>query len=369
MMKRLLLVLALALVFVLGVAVGIEAQEEDEQPAPLPAGERYQPAQTELELAQVYENVIQSVVHVSVVTAASPRGTGAGNGSGFVIDAEGHIVTNNHVAEGASYIEVTFVSGARAKAELVGNDPDSDLAVIKVDPAGLDLQPVVLADSEQTFVGQEVMAIGSPFGQDFTLTTGIVSALDRNLETDDRFSIPDIIQTDAAINPGNSGGPLLDFSGQVLGVNTAILSGGQSASGVGFAVPANTVRRVAPYLIEQGEYQHVWLGITGSTLLAEQREHMELDADVQGIMVAEVIGGGPAAQAGLSGVTDAIEVPFGTLGINGDIITAIEGTSITEMNDLIAYLEANTRPGDTVTLNIIRDDTEQTIDVQLQTRP
>jgi S1-C subfamily serine protease len=230
---------------------------------------------------------------------------------------------------------------------------------------------LAFADSDQAFVGQEVMAIGSPFGagQAFTLTTGVVSGLDRSLQTEDRFSIPELIQTDAAINPGNSGGPLLNDAGQVIGVNSAILSESGSASGVGFAIPSNTVRRIVPYLIERGEYQHSWLGISGNELDSDQREAMNLSDDVHGVMVNDVASYGPAGKAGLQAATRQITTPFGRLYVGGDIITAINDTPIAGMSDLISYLEDNTQPGDNVTLTVLRDGTTKQIDVELTQRP
>ena len=195
-----------------------------------------------------------------------------GQGSGFVFDSQGDIVTNYHVAGQADQISVIFADGTQKDATLVGADPDSDLAVVKVDPSGLNLTPLTLGNSDNLQVGQFVVAIGNPFGLQGSMTTGIVSALDRNLDSQNTaldgssFTIPDIIQTDAAINPGNSGGPLLDMSGEVIGVNTAIESSTQQSSGVGFAVPSNTVSRVVSSLIANGTYQHAWLGIAGGTL-------------------------------------------------------------------------------------------------------
>lgn len=359
-----------ALAFVLGIVVGVvgvQAQGGDSVMTPLPAAETYQPSQGEADLSAVYEQVIPSIVNISVAT----RRGGYGTGSGFVIDSQGHIVTNNHVVEGADYIEVAFVDNTVLSAELVGRDPDSDLAVIKVDPSAIALAPVQFADSSEVFIGQEVMAIGSPFGagQAFTLTTGIVSGLDRSLRQANQFSIPELIQTDAAINPGNSGGPLLDRAGRVVGVNTAILSESRTASGVGFAIPANTVRRIVPYLVADGAFDHSWLGISGTTVGATQIEAMNLPDDVRGAIVSEVVRGGPAAAAGLRGATDAVNTPFGPVVVNGDIIVAIDDQPITQMSDLIAYLESRTLPGDTVTLRIWRDGQYLDLTVTLQARP
>ncbi len=359
-----------AVAFVLGIAVGVvgvQAQGGDSVVTPLPAADTYQPSSGEADLSAVYEQIIPSIVNISVATGRGSFGTG----SGFVIDAQGYIVTNNHVVEGADYIEVAFVDNTVLSAELVGRDPDSDLAVIKVDPSRIALTPVQFADSSDVFIGQEVMAIGSPFGagQAFTLTTGIVSGLDRSLTQANQFSIPELIQTDAAINPGNSGGPLLDRAGRVVGVNTAILSESRSASGVGFAIPSNTVRRIVPYLIADGAFDHSWLGISGTTVSTAQADAMQLPDDVRGVIVSDVVRGGPAESAGLRGSTDAVNTPFGPAVINGDIIAAINGEPIAQMGDLIAYLETRTLPGDTVTLRVWRDGQYIDLSVTLQARP
>jgi 2-alkenal reductase len=218
-------------------------------------------------------------------------------------------------------------------------------------------------------VGQSVLAIGSPFGQSFTLTTGIVSALDRSISAENNFSIPEVIQTDAAINPGNSGGPLLDMSGRVIGVNSAILSRSNSSAGVGFALPVNQVRRVVPYLIAYGQYQHSFLGISGTTLQPAQRQLMNLPPDLRGVMVASVAPNGPAARAGLRGASQAASSPFGDLPLGGDIITSINGIAVSEMSDLIAYLSANTLPGDIITVQLIRDGQLIETQIQLIARP
>lgn len=364
MVKRVLLVLlALILVFATGIFVGAQTTDRI---SPLPAAAPYQANEEELSLGTLYQEHVQSVV--SINTASDFTG---GTGSGFVIDLEGHIVTNNHVVEEASYIEVTFFDGTIITAELVGRDPDSDLAVIKVDPAEvITLQPLELADSETVFVGQEVVAIGSPFGEAFTMTTGIVSALDRTLRrATGQFSMPELIQTDAAINPGNSGGPLIDLAGNVVGVNTAIATQNQQSSGVGFSIPSNRVRQIVPYLIANGSYRHTWLGITGETVRSEHRDAMNLPKEVRGVIIAGVEPGGPADEAGLRQRTDTLDTPFAQITIGGDIITAINDTPVLEMNDLIAYLATYTQPGDTVTLDIVRDSQPTQVQVTLQERP
>lgn len=368
MLKRITTGVVLSLVLIAGImlgVLGVQAQGGDAVNRPaLPAAPTYQANSIERDAAALYAQVTPSVVNVSIVAR-----NGAGAGSGFVIDMDGHIVTNNHVIEDAEYIEVTFVDGTIAEAKLIGRDPDADLAVIQVDPTDAMLVPISFADSDQVFVGQQVFAIGSPFGQDFTLTSGIVSALERSLRNQDQFSIPELIQTDAAINPGNSGGPLLDWDGNVIGVNTAILSRTRSNSGIGFAIPSNTVRRIVPYLIEEGRFDHSWLGIAGATLRPEQREAMGVSSDIQGVLISDVSANGPAASAGLVGSTNLIQTPIGRLPINGDIITAINGIDISQMNDLIAYLDTETLPGDSVTLEIWRDGQIIDVSVMLRARP
>jgi S1-C subfamily serine protease len=367
-LKRRSVLIFVVVLLTVGAIVGVwRAQAQEGGPnelAALPAVS-YQPASSELATAALYGQVTQSVVNVSVVVGRA----GDATGTGFVIDQTGHIVTNNHVVENATHIEVTFVDGTTLEAELVGRDTDADLAVIRVNPTAVALRPVTFADSDQVFVGQDVLAIGSPFGQGFTLTTGIVSGLDRSLRNTNRFSNPELIQTDAAINPGNSGGPLLDRAGNVIGVNTAILSESGSFSGIGFAVPSNTVRRIVPYLIANGEFAHSWLGIAGMDLEPAQREAMRLDSTFGGVIVTDVTTGGPAARAGLQGATSLINTPRGQMPINGDIITAINDFPIQSIDELIAFLERETLPGDVVTVNVWRGGQPLQIAVTLQPRP
>ena len=294
-----------------------------------------------------------------------------GGGSGFVWDDEGHIVTNYHVVDGATTIEVIFSDDTRVPAELVGSDPDGDVAVIKVDPTAVSLKPITIGDSEALEVGQLAIAIGSPFGQDFTLTTGIVSGVGRTIRSGNtQFSIPEVIQTDAAINPGNSGGPLLNRQGEVIGINTQIISMTGSNSGVGFAVPINIAKRIVPVIIQGDDYEYAWLGISGNTLTSEAAEFRDLDADFRGALVAEVTEDGPAAQAGLQGRNESLNASSDEFFYSGDIITTINGEPINDMNDLITYLVEETKPGDVVTLDIIHDDgSQESIKVTLGVRP
>lgn len=339
-------------------------------------------------LINLYERVNPAVVYILISRETrTSRGTvevPAGSGSGFVIDTEGHIVTNNHVVADAGRIRVTFANGSTAPARLIGADAYSDLAVIKVDVPAEELVVAELGDSSTLRPGQRVIAIGNPFGLQGTMTTGIISALGRTLPESSgdgsggTFINPDVIQTDAAINPGNSGGPLLDSRGRVIGVNTAIRTSnstvlGQPAnSGIGFAVPVNTVKRVAPELIERGTVRYPYLGITSreSLRLADIADQLGVDVK-QGVLVFSVARGGPAERAGLRGgdendtvIVDGAPVPLG-----GDIITAIDGAPVRDFGDLISKLTANYRVGDRIVLTIIRDGRTQQIELELGERP
>ncbi len=327
-----------------------------------------------LSLPDLYDQVSQGVVYIQVRNLGDddaqpflPRG---GLGSGFVYDMQGHIVTNYHVVEGATNIDVAFQDGVQARADIVGTDPDSDLAVLRApDVPASSLVPLPLGDSNLLRVGEEVVAIGNPFGQNWTMTRGIVSALGRANRAQTGFSIAQMIQTDAAINRGNSGGPLLDLSGQVIGVNTMIFSETEGNSGVGFSVPSNTVRRVVPELIATGSYDYTWIGITGGDLSLDVIELMNLPRTAQGVLINSISRGGPAEAAGLRGSNEAGRINGLPYEIGGDVIIGIDGTPIVGIDDLIGYLAENTRPGDQVQVLVIRDGQEQIISVTLQARP
>lgn len=294
-----------------------------------------------------------------------------GLGTGFVWDTEGHIVTNNHVVADASDVEVIFEDGTMAKAKVLGTDPNADLAVIKVDVPASELKPVTLGDSDQVKVGQLTIAIGNPFGQEFTMTSGIVSAVGRTIRSgNSAFSIPKAIQTDASINPGNSGGPLLDRSGAVIGINSQILSETGVNNGIGFAMPINTAKQVVPTLIKGQNYQYSWLGISGGTLTMEVNDLMKLPQGSQGVLVIDVSKDGPADKGGLVGSDKTMTVAGEDYQLGGDVITAINGQPIKAMDELIGYLLEKTKPGDTVKLDVIRSGGKQeTVDVTLGTRP
>ncbi len=296
-----------------------------------------------------------------------------GGGSGFVWDVDGHIVTNNHVVEGASEVQVTFPDGTTAVAEVVGTDIDSDLAVIRISPRGYNLVPVRRGDIANVRPGMRVAAIGNPFGLESTLTSGIISALGRTIPSQGLYSIPEAIQTDAAINPGNSGGPLLNEQGEVIGVNAQINSETRSNSGVGFAIPISIVERVVPSLIETGNYQHAYIGVSGGSLSPVCAEALGVPVTLRGAVINEVRRGSPADRANLRGADGFIEGRYSVVcngvGIGGDIVTGIDGQPVNQFDDVLIYLERYTTPGDTVTFTVLRDGDERQIDVTLAARP
>lgn len=331
---------------------------------------------TETIFTQIYNQVSPSVVAISVTQDVSQQtpfgqqnGVQHGLGSGFIIDSAGYIVTNDHVVNGANSIEVAFVDGTLARARVVGMDPDSDIAVLQVENVAPELlHSITFGNSDNLVIGESVLAIGSPFGERWTLTSGIVSGLDRVISALTDFSIGGVIQTDASINPGNSGGPLLNLEGQVVGVNAQILSDSGSNSGVGFAIPANLVERVAQQLIDKGYVEYSYLGISGGDLNLDAIEQLGLPNDTRGVLVGDVASGGPAARAGLLAETTAGEGSAQKL-TSADVITAINGHPLLGMADLIAYLASETQPGDKVALTIVRGGEQMNIDVTLTPRP
>jgi 2-alkenal reductase len=335
------------------------------------------------DLVRIYERANPGVVTIWTFADLGPphsEDTPIGQGSGFVIDLEGHIVTNQHVVEGAEEIEVDFVSGYKAWATLLGTDPDSDLAVLKVEVPAEVLVPLPLGDSAQIKVGEFVVAIGNPFGLQGTMTVGIVSAIGRTLDSEHAttggrlFSAGDIIQTDAAINPGNSGGPLLNLRGEVVGVNRAIRSesftatGSATNSGVGFAIPVNIVRMVIPLLIEQGSYDYPFLGISSlpdSSLNLKILDALGLPSDAVGAYVNCVEPGGPAERSGVIG-GGACDEP---LQPGGDLIIAIDDVPVLRFSDLLSYLISEAAVGQEVILRVYRGEEVIEIPVTLDPRP
>lgn len=303
--------------------------------------------------AIVYNEAADSVVAISVVRGSANGLQQGGSGSGFVYDMQGHIITNAHVIEGATEIAVNFLDGTLTRASLVGADPDSDIAVLRVNVDPGKLQPLQFADINALFVGQSVYAIGSPFGQRWTLTSGIVSALNRTISGLENFSIGGAIQTDTAVNPGNSGGPLLDENARVVGVTSQILSESGSNSGIGFAIPADLVQRVAVELIQRGFVEYSYIGIGGSNMSLAVIEAFNLPEDTQGVIVANIVAGGPASRSDLRTITTTGQDNNARLQ-SVDILTAINGQPLTSFEDLIGYLARNTRPGDTATFTVLR---------------
>ena len=300
------------------------------------------------------------------------QGTSTATGSGFLIDTEGHMVTNNHVIEGAKKITVTLGdSDAVYDATVVGTDPSTDLALLKVDAPSSEMKPLKLGDSTDVKVGDPVVAIGNPFGLDRTVTTGIVSALQREIASLNQYAISNVIQTDAAINPGNSGGPLIDANGNVIGVNSQIATGtGSSTSGnvgIGFAIPSNTVKDVVNQLLEDGQVQHAYLGISGATISPQLADALNLGVD-QGVLVQEAPKDGPAAQAGIEAGNTAVTVAGQRVMAGGDVITKVNGQDLSSMEDLIAAVN-EAKVGDDMELEVERDGDSRTVKVTLGSRP
>jgi S1-C subfamily serine protease len=298
------------------------------------------------------------------------QGGGTATGSGIVIDGKGHILTNNHVIEGADKIEVKLgESDHEYTAKVVGTDPASDLALIQVEAPSKELDPLTLGDSDQMEVGDPVVAIGNPFGLDRTVTSGIVSALQRQIQAPNGFSIDNVIQTDAAINPGNSGGPLINSAGEVIGINSQIETGGGNDGnvGIGFAIPINTAKEVIHELETKGSVEHAYLGITGGTITPELAKAFNLPVK-QGVLIQSVEKGGPADKAGIEGGSTPVTIEGAEVTVGGDIVTEADGAKITNMEQIIELVNQK-KPGDKVTLNYMRDGKEKTATVTLGTRP
>jgi S1-C subfamily serine protease len=322
-----------------------------------------------LSVAEVYNQAHRAVVEITV-SSTQPDPFGGqeqqqAQGSGFVIDSDGHIVTNEHVVDGASSASVRFWNGDTYKATVVGSDKSTDLAVIKVDAPESVLHPLTLADSSRLQVGSAAIAIGSPFGLEESVTSGIVSALHRQMQAPNRFTINDSIQTDAAINHGNSGGPLLNSSGEVIGVNAQIAGRTGANVGVGFAIPSNTVRKIASGLIENGKVEHAYLGVSVQTIPESVADQLKL---VAGAELNDVRAGTPAKQAGLQASTGEQTVDGTPYVTGGDVITAIDGQTIETAEQLQRAIDSH-KPGDTIELTYWRNGDSHTVDVKLATRP
>lgn len=332
-----------------------------------------------LSAREVYQKVAPAVVHINARTTVRETSVfgfeqdreGVSSGSGFVIDDKGHIVTNAHVVEGATDVVVSFGDEAEFDAKVVGADVSTDVAVLRIDASKKELsdalKPVTFADSSKVQVGDPVMAIGNPFDLDRTLTTGVVSALQRSIPAQNGFSIDNVIQTDAAINPGNSGGPLLDQAGRVIGVNSQIRSQSGGNVGIGFAVPSNTVRRIADQIIKNGKVEHAWMGVVGSDVTPEISRYFNLPVK-EGVLVGEVADGSPAAKAGIKGGDTAVTVNGDSYRLGGDVITKINGTELTSMRQLAEKI-GDLDPGDKVEVEYYRGDDRKTATFKLGTRP
>ena len=341
------LIPAAAAAAVLAVSVGSiavwEAVEDDAPPAPAAATTTTAPAAGEaasaagLPLPELYKRVLPGVVEISVGSGFGP----SAGGSGFVLDEEGHVVTNQHVVSGAGEATVRFADGEEARAEVVGSDPSTDVALLRlVDPGQLDLSPLPLGSASSLEVGETVVAIGSPFGLEGTLTAGVISALGREIRAPDGFVIDDVIQTDAAINSGNSGGPLLDTTGRVIGINTQIQSETGGNVGIGYAVPVDTVKDIVDRLRTDGTVEHAWLGVS-------------IEEADEGVAISGVVAGRPAARAGLE---------------EGDVVIDVDGVAINSPDDLTSLVSGK-QPGDTVELRVTRDGDERSLRIELGTRP
>jgi S1-C subfamily serine protease len=321
-------------------------------------------------LINLYERVNPAVVNIIALIRENNQLVGYSEGSGFLIDYDGNIVTNAHVVHGAEELEVTFSDSTTRPANLIGEDFSSDLAVIQIENIPSQVIPLSIGDDNALQVGQTVVAIGNPFGLEGTMTRGIISAVGRTIPALNTFSIPKAIQTDAPINPGNSGGPLLNLVGEVIGVNAQIRteSEDRSNSGVGFAIPSSLVKRVVPALISDGSYTWPWLGVTGGDLDWVTAGAMGLPVD-RGAYISLAIEDGPSAKAGLRGTTGTAAYQGRDTEVGGDVIIAINGTPIYSFDDLLIYIALESSPGDDITVTILRDNQEQQLVITLEPRP
>ena len=318
----------------------------------------------EYSLIDIFEKSEESIVQVSVLRGESDGGMG----SGFVYSDEGYVITNQHVVQDAERVMITFLDGEAYIGNVIGTDRDLDIAVVKVEPTNTYLQPIKIGDSSKLKVGEKIAAIGNPFGLSGSMTSGIVSQMGRLLPQETGYSIPDVIQTDAAINPGNSGGPLINMKGEVVGINTAIQSATGEFSGIGFAVPANTVKKVVPVLIQDGEFKHPWMGISGTDVDPELAEVRGLNSS-KGFLVVSVIEGSPAETAGLLGVTETKETDGREFALDGDIILSIDGETVRKISDILVHLQREKSVGDEMVLSVNRGGEILELTMVLEERP
>ena len=320
----------------------------------------------ELSLVEIFEKSEPGVVRVNVQRDDATNSNGVG--SGFVFDKKGHVITNAHVINDAKKVVVTFLDGRSYNAEIVGFDEFTDMGVIKVNADLALLHPLTLGDSSNLKVGEQIAAIGNPFGLSGSMTSGIVSQLGRLLPSGVGYSIPDVIQTDAAINPGNSGGPLLNMRGEIIGINTAIQSTTGEFTGVGFAVPSKTIAKIVPSLISSGEYNHPWIGISGRDIDPDLAKILNLN-DAVGFLVINVIEESPAAKAGIIGSNETITVEGINYPTGGDIILSVDEIEVRKIDDILIYLQRAKAVGDEMNLEVLRDGRTTNITIILEERP
>ena len=320
-----------------------------------------------LSLIEIFEKSEPGVVRVNIQRNQTEDGVG-GVGSGFVFDKQGHIITNAHVVKDATKTVVTFLDGRSYNAQIIGVDEYTDIGVIKVNADLKLLNPLSLGDSSNLQVGEPITAIGNPFGLSGSMTSGIISQMGRLLPSDSGFQIPDVIQTDAAINPGNSGGPLLNMRGEIVGINTAIQSTTGEFTGVGFAIPSQTVAKIVPTLISDGEYKHPWIGIAGTDIDLEMANVMGLE-NTLGFLIITVVEDSPASDAGLIGSNKMIEVEGREYSIGGDVIMSVDGIDVRKIDDILIHLQRGKAVGDEMVLEILREGRTTNVTILLQERP
>ena len=354
----------------------VDAREDSSAPTVTPASLARPVSDSQgLTVNEIYERDAEGVAFIRAETVQRGQSPldlfpeeqqSVATGSGFLIDDEGHVLTNSHVVEGARKVEVELGGGDSQEAEVIGTDPSTDIALLKVDDTK-GIEPLELGDSSKVEVGDPVVAIGNPFALDRTVTSGIVSALQRQIQAPNGFSISNVIQTDAAINPGNSGGPLIDGSGRVIGINSQIESQSGGNDGVGFAVPIETAQDVVEQLLNDGEVRRAYLGITGGELTPEAARALELPVD-QGVLVERVLSGGPADEAGIQGATGETAIGGQTYPTGGDVISSVEGKEVTGMEEVISAVNEK-KPGDQITLTVVNADGQRDVTVKLGDRP
>jgi putative serine protease PepD len=319
----------------------------------------------------VYEKVADGVVNITSTAVQMDYFFNVfptqGSGSGSIMDAKGNILTNHHVVGNAQKLEVTLADGSKWPAKLIGSDPDNDLAVIKIEAPREKLKVIPMGDSKNLRIGQKVLAIGNPFGLERTLTTGVISSLGRTIRSEGGFLMEDIVQTDAAINPGNSGGPLLNSEGEIIGINSAIISPTGGNVGIGFAIPVNTAKRLIPELISKGYVTYPWIGATIQTLIPEVAKYLKLKIE-RGALIAEVVKGGPADKAGLKGGSQRVQVGNMIVLVGGDIVVKADDQEIKTNEELIRYVREK-KIGNSVTFKVYRKDKYEDLKVTLGERP